>query len=145
MKIYQTIIIAFAALFIFSCNAAQKTASPTETLRTFLEASRKKDVETVKKTLSRETLEIAEKSAREHNTTVDALLKKDDVQISDELPEIRNEKIEGDAATVEIKDAANGYETLPFVKEDGRWKIAFDKYQELMQKRLLQEEVPDEE
>lgn len=145
MKIYQTMIIALGALFVFGCNAEQKTGSPTETLKTFLEASRKKDVETVKKTLSRTTLETAEKSAREHNTTVDALLKKGDVQISDEIPEIRNEKIEGDAATVEIKDAANGYETLPFVKEDGNWKIAFDKYQELMQKKLLQEEVADED
>lgn len=99
----------------------------------------------MKTTLSKTTLEMAEKSAREHNTTVDALLKKDDVQISDDIPEIRNEKIEGDTATVEIKDAANGYETLPFVKEDGRWKIAFDKYQELMQKKLLQQEIPDEE
>jgi flagellar hook-associated protein FlgK len=145
MKIYQTMIIALGALFVFGCNAGQKTSSPTGTLKTFLEASRKKDVETVKKTLSRTTLETAEKSAREHNTTVDALLKKGDVQISDEIPEIRNEKIEGDAATVEIKDAANGYETLPFVKEDGNWKIAFDKYQELMQKKLLQEEVADED
>jgi hypothetical protein len=145
MRIYQTIIVAFAALFIFSCGGAQRTASPSETLKTFLEASRKKDVQTVKTTLSKTTLEMAEKSAREHNTTVDALLKKDDVQISDEIPEIRNEKIEGDTATVEIKDAANGYETLPFVKEDGNWKIAFDKYQELMQKKLLQQEIPDEE
>jgi hypothetical protein len=145
MKIFQTIIVAFAALFIFGCGGAQRTASPTETLKTFLEASRKKDVQTVKTTLSKTTLEMAEKSAREHNTTVDALLKKDDVQISDEIPEIRNEKIEGDTATVEIKDAANGYETLPFVKEDGNWKIAFDKYQELMQKKLLQQEIPDEE
>jgi uncharacterized membrane protein YvbJ len=146
MKIYNIAVVSLIALFFFACSSVtQKTASPTETLKTFLEASRKKDVETVKKTLSRATLETAEKSAREHNTTVDALLEKDDVQISDELPEIRNEKIEGDTATVEIKDAANGYETLPFVKEDGKWKIAFDKYQELMQKRLLHEEVPDEE
>lgn len=145
MKIYKIAFISFVALFIFGCNAAPKSFGPTETLRTFLEASRKKDVETVKTTLSKTTLEMAEKSAREHNTTVDALLKKDDVQVSEVLPEIRNEKIEGDTATVEIKDSGNGYETLPFVKEDGKWKIAFDKYQESMEKKLLETEVTDED
>jgi len=142
MKICNSIVIALVALFIFGCNAAQSTASPTETLKTFIEASRKKDVETIKKSLSKASLEMAEKSAQEHSTTVDALLKKDDVQISEQLPEIRNEKIEGETATVEIKDSANGYETLPFVKENGSWKIAFDKYQELMQKKLAQESIP---
>ncbi len=141
MKIYQRIIIALGALFVFGCGAMQPTVSPTETLKTFLEASRKKDAETVKKTISKATLEMAEKSAREHNTTVDALLKREDVQISEQLPEIRNERIEGETATVEIKDSGNGYETLPFVKENGDWKIAFDKYQELMKKKLAEEEI----
>lgn len=145
MKIYKIVIISLVALFIFGCSTIQKSAGPTETLKIFLEASRQKDIETVKTTLSKTTLETAEKSAREHNTTVDALLKKDDVQVSEVLPEIRNEKIEGETATVEIKDSGNGYETLPFVKEDGKWKIAFDKYQELMQKKLLGTEVPDED
>lgn len=145
MKIYKILIVALGALFIFSCNAARQSAGPTETLKTFIEASKKKDVETVKNTLSKTSLEMAEKSAREHSTTVDALLKKDDVQISEQMPEIRNEKIEGETATVEIRDAANGYETLPFVKENGSWKIAFDKYQELMQKKLATDEIPDDE
>ncbi len=137
MKICSTIIIAFVALFIFGCNAAQPTVSPTETLKIFIEASRKKDVETIKKTFSKTSLEMVEKSAREHNTTIDALLKNDGVQISEQMPEIRNERIEGDTATVEIKDAANSYETLPFIKETGVWKIAFDKYQEMTQQKLL--------
>lgn len=145
MKIYKIVFISLVAMFIFGCNATQKSAGPTETLKIFLEASRKKDVETVKTTLSKTTIEMAEKSAREHNTTIDALLKKDDVQVSEVLPEIRNEKIEGETATVEIKDSGNGYETLPFVKEDGKWKIAFDKYQESMQKKLLGTEVSDED
>ena len=145
MKIYQILTIVFGALFVFGCGALQPIASPTETLKTFIEASKKKDIETVKKTISKASLEMAEKAAREHNTTVDALLTNGDVQIAEQIPEIRNENIEGETASVEIKNSGNGYETLPFVKEDGNWKIAFDRYQVLLEKKLAHEETADDE
>lgn len=40
-------------------------------------------------------------------------------------PELRNEKIDGEKATVEVKNRFTGAWTdVPFVKEDGRWKLA---------------------
>ena len=142
MKIYQTTIVALFALLIFGCGGAATAppiASPTDTLKNFIEASKKKDVAAIKKTLSRGSLELAEKSAKTQNTTVDELLKRDDMPMLDEIPEIRNEKIEGDAASVEVKDFTSGYDTIPFVKEDGAWKIAFDKYQQAMMEKMRQE------
>ena len=42
-------------------------------------------------------------------------------------PETRNEKIEGENATLEYKNAATGtWDTIYFVRENGRWKIALD-------------------
>jgi pyruvate/2-oxoglutarate dehydrogenase complex dihydrolipoamide acyltransferase (E2) component len=39
----------------------------------------------------------------------------------------RNEKIEGDKATLEVKNFENGqFEEIPFIKEDGAWRIALD-------------------
>jgi hypothetical protein len=35
----------------------------------------------------------------------------------------RNEKIEGDKATLEVKNSFGSWETVPFVREDNRWKI----------------------
>jgi hypothetical protein len=45
-----------------------------------------------------------------------------------DIPEMRNEKMEGDTATLEIKNAkTESWETIPFVKEGDEWKIALDK------------------
>jgi hypothetical protein len=37
--------------------------------------------------------------------------------------EYKDEKIEGDKATLKVKTSYGTWETLPFVKEDGVWKI----------------------
>ena len=60
------------------------------------------------------------------------------------MPETRNEKITGDTATLEIKNEKTGkWDSLPFVKEDSEWKIAFDKFIENMMKEL-QNKTPDD-
>ena len=142
MKIYQTLIIAFAVFLLVGCGDAPSTppvASPTDTLKNYIEASKKKDVAAIRKSLSKGSLELAEKSAKAQNTTVDELFKRDNMAALDEIPEIRNERIEGDTASVEVKDFTSGYDTIPFVKEDGAWKIAFDKYQQAMMEKMRQE------
>ncbi len=114
--------------------------SPTETMKALNDASKTKDVETIKKLVSKGTLDLLNKAAKDQNTTVDELLKKDDGSPFQELPETRNEKITGDAATIEVKNnATNDWETLPFVKEDGIWKIALDKFMENVMKRTNEE------
>jgi hypothetical protein len=142
MKIYRTMIAALAAFLIVGCGGAPSAppaASPTDTLKNYIEASKKKDVAAIRKSLSKGSLELAEKAAKAQNTTVDELFKRDNMAILDEIPEIRNERIEGDAASVEVKDFTSGYDTIPFVKEDGAWKIAFDKYQQAMMEKMRQE------
>lgn len=142
MKIYQTLIVALAAFLIISCGGANESptvVSPTDTLKNYIEASKKKDVTAIRKNLSKGSLELAEKSAKARNTTVDELFKQDNMAALDEIPEIRNERIEGDAASVEVKDFTSGYDTIPFVKEDGAWKIAFDKYQQALMEKMRQE------
>ena len=59
MKIYKLFIVALCALAFAACNATQ-TNSPTQTLKAFVEASKKKDV--VEKILHpEETMEKMEK------------------------------------------------------------------------------------
>lgn len=136
MKTYKTIAVALCAFFVFGCSALQPTPSPTDTLKTFIEASKNKDAEKIKKTLSKGTISIIEETAKTQNTTVDELLKKDNGMTVKEMPEMRNEKIEGDAATLEVKNVVTGdFDTIPFVKEDGGWKIALDKFMEQLMKK----------
>jgi hypothetical protein len=141
MKIYQTIIVVLCALFVFGCSSIQpQTKNPTEVMKALNEASKTKDVAGIKNSVSKGTLNLIEESAKAQNTTVDELLKKDNGAPFKDLPEMRNEKIEGDTATIELKNATNNdWETVPFVKEDGVWRLALDKYLEDFKKKATED------
>lgn len=130
MRFTKSIALATALAIIIAGPACSRFgSSPTATLKAFYEATQKKDAEGIKKTLSKGTLEMLEGFAKAQGKTLDESLKSglaNDTS-SDKMPESRNEKIEGDKATLEVKNDKTGtWETVPFVKEDGMWKIAFD-------------------
>lgn len=130
MKLSKSIALATAlAIAVTSLACGRFGSSPTATLKAFYEATQKKDPEGIKKTLSKGTLEMLEGFAKAQNKTLDESLKSglaSDTN-SDKMPETRNEKIDGDKATLEVKNEKTGqWESVPFVKEDGTWKIAFD-------------------
>jgi hypothetical protein len=55
---------------------------------------------------------------------VDEILKRETmVGDAQRSVEYRNEKIEGDKASLQIKNLYGSWETLPFIREDGVWKI----------------------
>jgi len=138
MKIYQKIIVSLCALFVVGCSSMSQAKNPIDVMKTLNEASKTKDVEAVKRSISKGTLAMVEESAKAQDTTIEELLKKDDSPFK-ELPEMRNEKIEGDTATIELKNATtNNWQTVPFVKEDGNWKLALDKYLADMQKKIAE-------
>lgn len=91
----------------------------------------------MKSLLSRSSLDLIEKSAKTQNTTTDEILRKESSVKIQNVPETRNEKIEGEAATVEVKNETTGEfdMKMPFVRENGAWKLARDKYiEELIKK-----------
>ena len=131
-----TLCVALIAAVTVSACSLLNPSTPTATLKAFYEASKKKDATAMKKTLSKGSLDMFEKQAKEQGKSFDDLLKSDQ-HTPDKMPETRNEKIDGETATLEVKnDQTNKWDTLPFVKEDGEWKIAFDKFIEDMMKGL---------
>jgi hypothetical protein len=135
MKLSKSIAVAAVALVIgvtsIACN--RFGSSPTATLKTYFEALQKKDAAGLKKTLSKGTLEMFEQFAKAQSPpkTLDEALQTGLASTtntgSDKMPETRNEKIDGEKATLEVKNDKTGqWETVPFVKEEGDWKIAFD-------------------
>jgi hypothetical protein len=111
------------------CGLFSKS-SPTATFTAFYDASKKKDAVGVKKYLSKKSLEIFDAEAKKENKSLDEYLKEAvaDPSLSEKMPELRNEKITGDTATVEMKrDKSDQWDTVPFIKEDGEWKLAFDR------------------
>lgn len=138
MKFYSGFIL-LTALFFVGCGSKESSAptTPSESLQQYVEASQRQDIAKMKSLLSKGSLEFIEQSAKAQNTTVDAILQKESSVKIQNAPVTRNEKIEGDTATVEVRNETNGdYDlTMPFVKEDGIWKLARDKYiQEMMKK-----------
>ncbi|MEO6390217.1 MAG: DUF4878 domain-containing protein [Pyrinomonadaceae bacterium] len=113
-------------------------SSPTAAMLSFYEASRNQDATAMKKYLSKASIEMMEKMAKEKSKSLDEFLKEGKLGRGDKdpkVPEVRNEKIDGDKATLEVKDTdRDKWETIPFVKEDGSWKIALDKFMEAEKK-----------
>jgi PBP1b-binding outer membrane lipoprotein LpoB len=139
---FHYILILLAAFLLIGCNSNQPSAnSPSDVLKQYVAASQKQDIATMKSLLSKGSLELIEKSAKAQNTTIEELLRKESSVKIQNAPETRNEKIEGETATVEIKNETNGEfdMKMPFIKETGAWKIARDKYIEEVMKKATEE------
>lgn len=111
-------------------TSTASASTPTEAFRLYYEAIKRQDGPAVKSLFSRATLKMLEDGAKRANKSLDDyfndMFKEVSKDIPPTLPESRNEKINGDRATLEINDTKKGkWETLHFVKEGG-WKISFD-------------------
>jgi len=125
--IIATLTLALVALAA-ACGATDSGPnSPSGVSKRFIEAARSKDVNTFKSLLSKASLASIEKDAKEAGMTADAMitrvLEQDLFKTSGDI-EIRNEKISGDKATVEIKDDKGKWSENELVKEDGNWKVS---------------------
>jgi hypothetical protein len=129
MKAY--VLILLTAVLLVGCNSNQSSDnSPSGVLKQYVAASQKQDIAAMKVLLSKGSLELIEKSAKAQNSTTDELLRRESAVKIQNAPETRDEKIEGETATVEIKNETTGAfdMKMPFVREGGAWKIARDRY-----------------
>lgn len=111
---------------------AANNLSPSDAVRAYIEAARKKDLNEMEKYLSVGSVQLIENIAKEQNTNADEELSRivDQVTESQEgsEPEFRNEAIEGDNASVELKNSVTGgWDKIPLVRENANWKLALDK------------------
>ena len=98
-------------------------STPVETFKTYVKAIRAKDTKAMKVLLSDATLEMHEQEAKAQNISVDEIIKRETLLAEGQTTvEYRNEKIDGDKATLQVK-SSGFWQTIPFVREDGVWKI----------------------
>jgi len=118
-------------LFVLALAGCKSEPTPTATFKAYFDAQQKKDIATMKQTLSKTSLAMMEASAKQQGVTLDKMIQAQlDHPASkiDKLPESRNEKVTGDNATLELRnEEANRWDTMYFVKEDSKWKIALDR------------------
>ena len=74
--------------------------------------------------LTRDSIKMHEQEAKAQGVPLDDIVKKEPLFDPGQTSvEYRNEKINGDKATLEVKDPYGTWQTVPFLKEDGEWKI----------------------
>ncbi len=112
------------AASLTACSGTDKDRTPSDTFKEYVKASRKKDTTAMKILLSAATMKMHEQEAKAQNTTVDDIVKRETLVAPTQTNvDYRNEVINGDKASIQFKNAYGSWETLPFVREDGQWKI----------------------
>jgi len=118
----------FAIIFLFgfllACGEGSRLSTPLETLKAYTQAIKKKDTTAMKLLLSSGSIKMAEQEAKAQNLTLDDVVKNETLfSESQKQLRFRNEKIDGDKATIEVENSFGSWDTVPFVKEEGVWKI----------------------
>lgn len=127
-------LLAAVAVFLVSCGN-QSADSPKGVVNAFIEASKKGDIDGLKKYITAQDAKLLElgqsfmnmldstkKNELKEKMANEFKEKNKDVKI-----DIGNEKIEGDNATVEVTTTKDGKSEMhPFAlkKEEGQWKIS---------------------
>ena len=114
--------LALATLGTLACNKGG--SSPTATYKAAYAAMKNKDAAAFKKLMTKESQKDIEETAKKMNKSSDEMLK----ELMQAIPlaktdETKDEKIDGDKATLQVKNEKDAWETINFVKEDGEWKM----------------------
>jgi hypothetical protein len=119
-----------------SCAGESRPDTPVETFKTYINAVKQKDTTKMKLLLSSESIKMHEQEAKSQNVTLDDIVKRETLfSEGQKVVEFRNEKIDGDVASLEVKNSFGMWETIPFVREENKWRIDKKAYAE----RLLQD------
>ena len=136
MRIWSTILLSALLTAAISCGES-KPATPVETFKTYVKAIKAKDTAAMKVLLSSATIKMHEQEAKAQGVTVDEIVRRETLfSESQKTVEFRNEKIEGEKATLQVKTAYGSWETVPFVREDSVWKIDKQGYADQMLKDM---------
>jgi predicted lipid-binding transport protein (Tim44 family) len=108
-------------------STSVSASTPTEAYKSAYAARKNKDIETLKKLIAKDMFEFFEILGEGKENPVDAGLKEMCESPQGPTDEVRNEKINGDKATLQYLDKDSKWATLDLVKEDGIWKLTIAK------------------
>lgn len=124
MRFYCQLLIMLAACLLLACSEAAKPSTPFGTLEAYTKAIKKKDTTQMKLLLSQSSLKMAEQEAKAQNVALDEVIKRETLFSENQTSlKYKNEKINGEKATIEMLDSFETWNTVPFIREDGIWKI----------------------
>ena len=136
MRFLYTSLLFSIVLFGVSCAGEKKPDTPVDSFKAYVTAVKQKNTTRMKELLSSESIKMHEQEAKSQNLTLDDIVRRETLfSEGQKTVEFRNQKIEGETATLEVKNSFGSWETVPFVREDEEWKIDKKGYAD----RLLQE------
>lgn len=101
--------------------------SPTEGYKGLYEAVKAKDNEKIKSYLTQKTLAFGQAMAAQRKITPEEMFANGftATNFAEKLPEIRDERVKDNMGAVEVyNEKEKKWEDLPFIFEDGGWKLA---------------------
>jgi hypothetical protein len=125
MKKILVALLAFSALYMSSCKTSG--GDPKAVLTSFFDAMAKKDIDAARKLAtadSKSMFDLMEMGMKMADTAMDDQVKE---KFDRSKMEFGEAKIDGDKATVNVKETTSG-ESMNFIlkKESGSWKVALD-------------------
>ncbi len=106
---------------------ASSATSPTEAYKQLFAAVKAKDTPLILSLMTKNTLGLAQFNAERQKISMEKSVENGLVAptMSDTLTEIRDERIKGNNGAIEVfNQKENRWEDLPFLLEDGGWKLA---------------------
>jgi hypothetical protein len=118
------IILISVVFFAAACAGESRPETPVETFKAYINAAKQKNTTRMKLLLSADSIKMHEQEAKAQNVTLDDIVKRETLfNEGQKVVEFRNERIDGESATLEVKNSFGTWETIPFVREDDEWKI----------------------
>jgi hypothetical protein len=101
--------------------------SPAEAYRMLFAAVKSQDSAKIKSMLSKGSMGLAEMASGQQKKPIEEVIKNGFTETTfvDDYPQIRDERIKGEFGAVEVWNAARKqWDDLPFMLQDGSWKLA---------------------
>lgn len=102
-------------------------STPTEAYKSLFAAVKSKDTEAIKRNLTKKTIEFGAAAAARTGSTPEKMYENGFTEstFAATLPTIRDERINGNMGAIEVWSSSKStWEDLPFMLEDGVWKLS---------------------
>jgi hypothetical protein len=101
--------------------------TPSEAYRMLFAAVKSQDSAKIKSMLSKGSIGLGEMASGQQKKPLEEVIKNgfSETTFADAMPQIRDERVKGDFGAVEVwNESRKQWDDIPFVKEDGSWKLA---------------------
>lgn len=132
LRILLCISALLAVGMTFSCSSAPAAPgsagdSPTEAYKRLYQAVKAKNTDQIKAEMTQATQQFVGAAAEKYKKPVEQVYENGltGTTFAASMPQIRDERVNGEMGAVEVWNSKESHwEDLPFMKEDGIWKLA---------------------